>query len=189
MDIQLHTTLYCGIEIYIRAVLLKNLICVNLTAVCLSRGCGASVTTWVTSVSRVPCMLALVYYAFINTLRPRQNVRHFADDTFKPIFLNENIRISIQISLVPKVPINNIPALVQIMAWRRPGDKPLSEPIMVYLLTHICVTRPQWVKSGPWFNMKMSPCQYRKSHCGDKTVVRSSYLHNGISYTGKMISS
>ena len=38
---------------------------------------------------------------------------------------------------------------------------------------------------GPWF--KMSSCQDRKSHCGDKTVVRSSYLHNGISFTGKMI--
>ena len=43
-------------------------------------------------------------------------------------------------------PINNIPALVQIMAWRQLGDKPLSEPMMVLLLTHICVTRPQWVK-------------------------------------------
>ena len=32
------------------------------------------------------------------------------------------------------------------MAWRRPGDKPLSEPMMVRLPTHICVTRPQWVK-------------------------------------------
>ena len=54
--------------------------------------------------------------------------RHFADDTFKHIFLNENIRISIKISpkFVPKGPINNIPALVQIMAWHRPGDKPLS---------------------------------------------------------------
>ena len=40
-------------------------------------------------------------------------------------------------------------------------------------------------RSGPWFNIKMSSYQYRKSHCGDKTVVRSSYLHNGISYTGK----
>ena len=29
---------------------------------------------------------------------------------------------------------------------------------------------------------------YRKSYCGDKTVVRSSYLPNGISYTGKMAS-
>ena len=40
-------------------------------------------------------------------------------------------------------PMNNIPSLVQIMDWRRPGDKPLSEPMMVSLLTHICVTRPQ----------------------------------------------
>ena len=74
-----------------------------------------------------------------NTLRPRQNGRRFADDTFKRIFLNENVRISIKISLncVSKGPINNNPALVQIMAWRRPGDKPLSEPMMVSLLTHI----------------------------------------------------
>ena len=70
-----------------------------------------------------------------------------ADDTFKRIFLNENVWISLKISLkfVSKVPINNIPALIQIMAWRQPGDKPLSEPMMVNLLTHICVTRPQWV--------------------------------------------
>ena len=86
---------------------------------------------------------------FFYTLRPKQNGRHFADDTFKPIFLNENMRISIKISpnIVTKGPIKNIPALVQIMAWRRPGDKPLSEPMMVRLPTHICVTRPQWVNS------------------------------------------
>ena len=35
---------------------------------------------------------------------------------------------------------------------------------------------------GPWFNIKMSSYQYGKSHCGDKMVIRSSYLHNGISY-------
>ena len=83
----------------------------------------------------------------VNSLRPRQNGCHFADDIFKCIFLNDNIWIQINISLkfVPKGPINNIPALVQIMAWRRPGDKPLSEPIMVSLTTHICITRPQWV--------------------------------------------
>ena len=44
------------------------------------------------------------------------------------------------------------------------------------------------LESEPWFNIKMSSYQYRKSHCGDKTVVRSSYLHNGISYTGKLSS-
>ena len=42
--------------------------------------------------------------------------------------------------------------------------------------------------SGPWFNIKKSSYQYRKSHCGDKTILRPSYLHNGISYTGKMTS-
>ena len=85
----------------------------------------------------------------INSLWPRQNGRLFADDTFKRIFLNENIRISTKNSLnfVPKGLINNIPASVLIMVWRRPGDKPLSEPMLVKSLTHICVTRPQWVKS------------------------------------------
>ena len=84
-----------------------------------------------------------------NTLRPRQDGRHFADDTFNRIFLNDNVRISIKISLkfVPKGPINNNPSLVQIMAWCRSGDKPLSEPMMVSLLTHVCVTRPQWVNA------------------------------------------
>ena len=83
----------------------------------------------------------------INPLRPRQNGRHFADDIFNSIFLNENVWTLIKISLkfIPKGHINNIPALVEIMAWRRPGDKPLSEPMMVILLTHICITRPQWV--------------------------------------------
>ena len=65
-----------------------------------------------------------MYFSFqiltqtFDTLRPRQNGRHFADDIFKCIFLNENVWISIGISLkfVPKDPINNIPALVQIMA-------------------------------------------------------------------------
>ena len=52
----------------------------------------------------------------------------------------------ISLTFVPKGPINNIPTLVQVMAWHRPGDKPLSEPMVVNLLTHICVTRPQWVK-------------------------------------------
>ena len=88
-----------------------------------------------------------VQVSLVNTLRPRQNGRRFADDTFKHIFLNENVRIAIKISLkfVPRGPINNNPALVQVMAWRRSGDKPISEPMMVSLLTHICVTRPQWV--------------------------------------------
>ena len=82
----------------------------------------------------------------LNTLRLRQNDRPIADDIFKCIFWNKNIWILINISLkyVSKGPIDYIPALVQIMAWRRPGDKPLSEPMMVSLLMHMYVTGPQW---------------------------------------------
>ena len=83
----------------------------------------------------------------LNTFRPRQDGRYFADDVLKCIFLNENVWISLKIPLkfVPKGPINSIPALVQVMAWRRPGEKPLFEPMLVFVPTHICVTRPQWV--------------------------------------------
>ena len=91
-------------------------------------------------------MFACLYW--LNTLRPRQTGRHSPDDIFSCIFLNQNVWISLKISLkfVPKVRFDNIPALVQIMVWRRPGDKPLSEPMMVSLLTHLCVTRHRWVE-------------------------------------------
>ena len=95
----------------------------------------------------LPCRTSKSDCYCIDALKPRQNGRHFPDDIFKCDFLNKNIWISIKISLefVPKGPINNIPALVQIMAWRRPGGKPLSEPMRVSLLTHIYVIRPQWI--------------------------------------------
>ena len=93
-------------------------------------------------------MSDLIFKIMINTLRPRQNGHHFPDDIFKRIFLNENVWISIAISLkfVPKVPIDTNPALVQIMAWRLTP-------------TNTCVTRAQWVKAKsvltspghPWF--------------------------------------
>ena len=89
-----------------------------------------------------------------NTLRPRQDGRYFADDIFTCIFSNENCCILLKFSLkyVRKGPIDNNPALVQIMAWRRSCDKPLSEPMMVSLLTHICVARPQWDKASSMIN-------------------------------------
>ena len=82
----------------------------------------------------------------INTLGSRQHTRCFVDDIFECIFFNENYCILIKISLNydRKGPIDNNPALVQIMAWRRPGDKS-SGPMMVRLPTHVWVTRPQWV--------------------------------------------
>ena len=108
-------------------------------------------TTWQASMMVVDVRVPNGLKA-INTLRPRQNGRYLPDDIFECIFLKENAWIPIKISLkfVPKSPINNIPALVQIMAWRRPGHKPLSEPMLVRLPTHICVTRPQWETQLPW---------------------------------------
>ena len=52
-----------------------------------------------------------------------------ADDIFKCIFFNENVFISIKISLnfVPNGPIDCKSSLVQVMAWHRKGDKPLHE--------------------------------------------------------------
>ena len=69
---------------------------------------------------------------------------------------------------LPKDPVNNIPALVQIMAWRRPGDKPLSEPMMASLPTHICVTRPQLVNID---YCEIHTCTtYHLTHCGPVTA-------------------
>ena len=84
----------------------------------------------------------------INTLKPSQNGCHFINDIFKCIFINENIWISIKITLkfVFKGLINNSPTLIQIIAWCRPGNKPLSEAMIFSLLMHICITQPQYVK-------------------------------------------
>ena len=85
----------------------------------------------------------------LNTLRLRQNGRHFPDENFKCISFNENVWIWIKISLkfVPKSPISNIPALVQIMAWRRAGDKPLFEPMVFKLPTDIIAKDPEGLDS------------------------------------------
>ena len=113
-----------------------------------------------------------------NTLRPRQDGRHFVDDIFKCIFLNENAWISLEVSLkfVPKVRINNIPALVHIMAWRRSGDKPLSESMMDNLLTHTCVTRPQWVKNSSPVTYNTLP-KTEKLFVIYKSVIRKRPIH------------
>ena len=58
-----------------------------------------------------------------------------ADDTFKCISFNEDDKIAIKFSLkllIPRSPIDNKPALVQVMACRRTGDKPLPEPMFTH---------------------------------------------------------
>ena len=114
------------------------------------------------------------YQVVINTLRLRQNCCHFAEDIFKCIFLNENVWISFKISvkIVPKGLVNNIPALLQIMAWRWPGGKPLSEPIILcmypanerwcYILMWSLIgwthTHTKWSLSKPAWYVTNEPC-------------------------------
>ena len=90
----------------------------------------------------------------VNILRPWQIAAISQDNIFRCIFLNENVWMLLKISLkcVPKVRMNNIPTLVQIMAWHRPGDKPLSEPMIVSLLTHIYAYKP-WDSYNHWFTI------------------------------------
>ena len=109
---------------------------------------------------------------WVNTLRPRQDGRHFPDDIFKCIFFNENVWILIKISLKfnSKGPVINIPSLVQIMAWRLLGDKPLSEPMIVRLSTHICVTRPQWVNIYNLTNPNNKKCLPHLTHSRQYTI-------------------
>ena len=94
------------------------------------------------------CFTYIVCGDDLNKLRPRESGHNFADGIFKYIFLNENVWIPMKIPLtfVPKGPIENTLALVQIMAWRSTGDTPWSEPMMASSSTHMYVTQPQWVK-------------------------------------------
>ena len=64
---------------------------------------------------------------------PHDKMTAITQTTFSNAFnSNRSIWISSKTSLkfVPKGPINSIPALIQIMASRRPGDRPLSEPML-----------------------------------------------------------
>ena len=78
----------------------------------------------------------VIIYISLSHLPMNKMAAILADDTFKCIFLNENDGISIKISLkfVLGSPIDNKPALVQVMAWRRTGDEPLPE-LMLTLFT------------------------------------------------------
>ena len=107
---------------------------------------------------------------------------------FQMLFFNENVWIPIKISLkfVPKDPINNIPALVQIMAWRRPGDKPLTESMMVCLPTHTFVTRPHWVKlsviQGRWAHDPLPVITKKMAFkCGKSNPITIKYVSSAPS--------
>ena len=97
----------------------------------------------------------------------------FPDDISNAFYWMKICEFSIKISLnfVPNGPINNIPALVKIMAWRRSVHKPLSEPMLVSLLTHICVTRPQWdIVLEQILNLQKTPIPHAYGRAMGKTM-------------------
>ena len=103
---------------------------------------------WQVSVQPMTNISIKIITFLFNLSPPGQNGHHFADDTFKCIFLNENVRISIKISLkfVPKGPIDNKAALVQVMAWRSTGDKPLPESMLTQFTDAYMRHYGRWVK-------------------------------------------
>ena len=130
--------------------------------------------------------------SWLNTLRPRENGRHFPCNILKCIYLNEKLWISIEISLkfVPNGPINTIPVLVQKMAWHRPSNKPLSETILASLLMHICITRPQWI-DDMWHHriwstlvQVMACCLVAPSHCLNQCwlIISEVLWHSAMSF-------
>ena len=120
----------------------------------------------------------LKLFTAILTDKGRENMAAVFQTTFSNAFSWTKIykfRLRFHWSLFPRAQLT-IPPLVQIMTLRRPGDKPLSEPIMVSLLTHLCVTRPQGVN------------EYRRRKCHPATpdieevLVKSLWTSNGIWY-------
>ena len=79
------------------------------------------------------------------------------------VFLYENSIIPIRISLKfgPRSPIDNKPALVQVLAWRWIGDKPLSELMLPYFTdAYICGTRGRWVKGNSVWAIELDQESY-----------------------------
>ena len=101
------------------------------------------------NINQIPVLVMLKawcggHHVYNNSTSPRQNGRHFTDDIFKHIFVNENVWILLKISLkfISKVPINNISALIQIMACRWLAPSHYLNRLCFILLMHICVTGP-----------------------------------------------
>ena len=89
--------------------------------------------------------------------------------------------INISLKFAPKGPINKIPALVEIMAWRHWGNKPLSEPAVVSLPMYICITRPQWAKKCKYIK-KLHILYVSCRSCIMRPVLRY------VSYRGSTVS-
>ena len=104
---------------------------------------------------------------FVNTLRLRQNGRRdFPDDIFKCIFLNENVWISIKISLkfVPKDPINNIPALIRDGSMTKPCLPRVAAQPQMTLSFFKPYLSPRWRYCDVMTQLDKTPQWAREDH-------------------------
>ena len=98
---------------------------------------------------------SLIYLAWMKSMYFREYVCRFSRKSHYFCILGvSHLNYNFTEIRSPGGRINNTPALVQIMAWCRPGAKPFSEPVIISLLTHICITQPQWVNTH-WGLIKM----------------------------------
>ena len=96
---------------------------------------------------------------------------------------------------VVKTKVQSVPVFYLLLGissdYARPITGQVTEvtcPVIGQAQPELTPSKRQKMGPGPRFNIKMTSYQYRKSHCGNKTIIRPSYLHNGISYTGKTTS-
>ena len=147
---------------------------------------GLAIPTYITAraVTHVPwCMLGSLTSCFLWSRWRRKGSQHswrmcnplFYVSGKRPMVNTKVTRILLVLTRGNSRETKSVPKLL--LPWLRASP--------CYQLSFFWLCR---LKTGPWFNIKMSSCQFRKSHCEDKTILRSYYLHNGISYTGKMIS-
>ena len=92
--------------------------------------------------------------------------------------------IQISLKIVSKGPIYNKPTLVQIMAWRWVGNKPLSDQWWPGLLMHKCITQSKWVNVKcllliviwMWYNPSLEVTQWsllKQKHVQDQWLISS----------------
>ena len=118
--------------------------------------------------------------------------------------LPTKVRLIFRGFAVPQITKSNVSLLIQVLLQRNLCEAIIHPGLTGQVVFHDRVNKHDFVMTaakqtakfkyffktspGCWFNIKMVSYQYRKSHCRGKTVIRSTYLHHGISYTGKMTS-
>ena len=119
--------------------------------------------------------------------KERQNADVFSIPINRLLLKCQIVRATTMIKMM-MIKMKMTMVIIIVIDQNHPHRCPVPQILFILYIYRYLQNSRKCSSSGLRFNIKMSSYQYRKSHCGDKTVVRSSYLHSGISYTGKMTS-